>query len=1526
MSHSVSNYGFGGAIAHAILEKAPAATVPIIGASQGSQPLETVKDKIFVLSGSDPTSVTTKMKELGIFLEQRPEVFEKALPGRLAYTLASKRSHLPYKIAFVADSADDLGGRLAVSKLKPTRSMVEPAIVMVFTGQGAQWAGMGQELMQSHPIFKSTMESADAHLRSLGAPYSLIEELQKKKEDSIVDAPYISQPACTAIQIALTVLLAAWNIKPVAVVGHSSGEIGAAFAAGIISKEDALALAYHRGNATVHLKKQYPDLKGRMLAVGSDRATIEPLLKTLEKGYATVACINSPTSVTVSGDEDAINELTAILELQKTFARKLRVDVAYHSKHMARVADSYREAIKRIKPRASTAVTMYSSLFGRVAEATQLDADYWVSNLVYPVEFDSAVQAMCSSSEAMATKSKYDIIVEVGPHGALEGPLKDILKTLGGTATKTAYVSALTRNSDATKTTLQLAATLYMKGASLDFQAINFPISGAQPPAMLTDLPKYPWNHTQKYWHESRISDNHRFKKFPRHDILGVLADYSNDLEPTWRNIICLEDLPWLRHHKMQSMIVFPIAGYMAMAMLAAAQRAQMRNVAFDRFDMREIVTSRALILDETNVETTITLRPFSEGTRSYSDIWDEFRISSWTNGKGWTEHCRGLIAVRNGDGANAVDGVERLETAKKGLSAAIAEIHDTCDFAVDSANMYETLTKIGAIYGEAFQGLEKCYACGQHARAEIVVPDTSAMMPHNYETSMSLHPTTFDDFIQVVWPILGAGRIGLDTLHMPSSIAKATVLRQIPNVPGDRLLVYGSGVPTPEAPKPTKFTLIATTMEHQNEAVIYFDGLVMTPILDSVADHAVDTREVCFQLDWQALDEPEQPRTEAVNGVHEVVNGVNGINGDAAHSESSVADSVHHSVLAEMHSEIAIISEPGAKQLATDLAAKLAASGVKKITTGALGMETLGKVCVILQGLESPRLSTLSANDFDRIKEATRTAAGILWAVRGVSAGTTLPESDMVVGLARSVRSETSLPFATLSLACETVTSTDIACNSISKVLETVFDPSAPSSGVDMEFIERNGHLLVPRITNDTEMNNYIHREIHKDIAPYLQDYSQPGRRLKLKIGIPGMLDTLCFTDDNTTVAPLLPDEVEIEVRATGMNFKDVVCVMGSVSNPKDYLGVECSGVIGAVGSNVTDVQVGDRVLAMSEGAYSTVARCLHTSVAKIPEGMDFETACTIPVVYCTAYYAIHDLARMERGESILIHAAAGGVGQAAISLCKHLGAEIYATVGSAAKKQFLMDTYGLAADRIFYSRDTSFGMAVRQATNGHGVDVVLNSLAGDVLRESWNCLAHFGRFIEIGKRDITNNTRLEMSRFSHNATFASIDLTIVAMEKPRLMQRILRDVANLLSQGSIKAISPVTVYPISDLETAFRTLQSGKNVGKLVVVPKPGDQVKVSLISFMSSGTKLTSAGNFCEEPQRLAEPRCHLPDHRWYRRSRAEHVALDGHQGRQAHYAHLKERKRERQGRRAHRRARTNRHDRICGGLRCRRPASR
>jgi acyl transferase domain-containing protein len=554
---SVSNYGFGGTNAHVVLEKAPLAS---------KAPVEAVEDvdvdpkrKLFLISANDKESIRTRIKDFGIYFEQHPEVFEKALFGNFAYTLGNKMSQLSYRVAVSATSLDDLGICLAQLKINPSRVLGAPIASFVFTGQGSQWAHMGVSLMHEYPVYESAIKRADQCLRDLGAEFSLIEELEKDATTSEINSPHLSQPACTSLQIALVNLLGSWGIRPASVIGHSSGEISAAYAAGIYDLEGAMALAYRRGQMTSLLKSSFPSLKGAMIAVGASREAVEPMLNTLS-GYTTVACVNSPSSVTVSGDASAIDELEKVLQDKQLFNRKLKIDVAYHSDHMKNVAEEYLAAIGSIQPFPSAAALFYSSVYGRLAEPSELGPAYWVANLTSPVLFPDALGKIVSDDER-----RPNLFVEIGPHSAMKGPIMDTLKSLGPTVSKVGYTPTLLRNVDATQSVLDTAAAAYVRGATLSMIDVNFPKTGAAKRWFLNNLPRYPWQHGNRYWHDARISQKHMVRDRARNDVLGVMANYSNDLEPTWRNIVRLDEVPYLRDHQMQGMAVYPLAGYVSL-------------------------------------------------------------------------------------------------------------------------------------------------------------------------------------------------------------------------------------------------------------------------------------------------------------------------------------------------------------------------------------------------------------------------------------------------------------------------------------------------------------------------------------------------------------------------------------------------------------------------------------------------------------------------------------------------------------------------------------------------------------------------------------------------------------------------------------------------------------------------------------------------------------------------------------------------------------------------------------------------
>jgi NADPH:quinone reductase-like Zn-dependent oxidoreductase/NAD(P)-dependent dehydrogenase (short-subunit alcohol dehydrogenase family)/aryl carrier-like protein len=283
----------------------------------------------------------------------------------------------------------------------------------------------------------------------------------------------------------------------------------------------------------------------------------------------------------------------------------------------------------------------------------------------------------------------------------------------------------------------------------------------------------------------------------------------------------------------------------------------------------------------------------------------------------------------------------------------------------------------------------------------------------------------------------------------------------------------------------------------------------------------------------------------------------------------------------------------------------------------------------------------------------------------------------------------------------------------------------------------------------------------------------------------------------------------------------------MGQI--PDKFIGLEASGIILRVGNNVQNFNIGDEVSFLGHGAHSTVFRTKAAFCQLIPCGLSFAQAACLPLAHCTAYHALINKARAKKGQSILIHSAAGGVGQATIQLAQHLGLEIFATVGSPEKRKILREIYDLPDDHILYSRDLSFAKAVLRLTNGRGVDCVLNSLAGEALRQTWHCIAPFGCFIEIGIKDVLGNSGLDMAPFLRDTTFQTINLEHVQRERPELMAEIMTETFALFRQGVTKPIFPMTVFSVSEVESAFRLMQTGKHTGKIALEYHAQDIVPV-------------------------------------------------------------------------------------------------
>lgn len=693
----------------------------------------------------------------------------------LSYTLCNRRNHFPWRFSCVATDAHELSQQLsAAAKPRVSSSSIKDAPVnFVFTGQGSQWAGMGRELLliKSLPGFSKSIQRSSELLQSLGASWDLVEEILRDEAESRLDSAELAQPATTAIQLALVDMFADLGIQPTAVIGHSSGEIAASYAAGYISQPTALRVAYYRGFTPTIVRKNISS-EGAMLAVGLGEDSIAVYFAQVTQGTVTIACVNSPQSVTVSGDANAIDELASILRAEDVFFRKLRVNVAYHSHHMQAAAEEYGELIGPIETKdQQEPIDFYSTVSGKIKN-TSFDAQYWVENLVSKVRFQEGIQELCQ-----AQKASKQIFIEIGPHGTLAGPTKQIIEAVSD-ITQIDYVSPLRRGMNAVRSLLEAIGRLFECGKQIDLSILSDLDPSMRNAEVLCGLPGYNWDHGTKHWYESRVSRNHRLRKHPYHDLVGIQSTESTSIEPRWRHMIGLASLPWLADHVVDGSVVFPGSGYVCMAIEGILQlcREFHPHRRVSHVELEDVEFMKALLVPDSpqRLETQLSFTPVRSKKQKLESMSYHFLVAAFSHGQSWDEHCRGKVRVRFAG--------EKQDEQKVEAWPAKSE---TSEILVED-QIYEQLSLQGNLYGPAFKGVSKILMDDERSLATMVVPNVAKIMPAEHSQPHAIHPATLDIVMHASLPLitkkLAAGSV------MPIRIDKLILSTDLSNVPGTSL------------------------------------------------------------------------------------------------------------------------------------------------------------------------------------------------------------------------------------------------------------------------------------------------------------------------------------------------------------------------------------------------------------------------------------------------------------------------------------------------------------------------------------------------------------------------------------------------------------------------------------------------------------------------------------------------------------------------------------------------------------------
>ncbi|KAK3299484.1 BcPKS5, polyketide synthase [Chaetomium fimeti] len=759
---SVNSFGFGGTNAHAIIESYEAAPVEKRTVST-TVPAFTP----LTVSAASASALRTTLSELSDFVQTHPDIDLRDL----AYTLQHRRSTLAFRKSIAVENLEGVvatigallseGGAGDGGLTSRYFDSQDPKILGVFTGQGAQWPRMGALLLEQSPYVSELLTQLDQALATLPEgdrpDWTLRGQILAEAAQSRLSEAAISQPLCTAVQIVLVDLLTQAGIKLSGVVGHSSGEIAAAYAAGFLSATDAIRVAYYRG---LYAKLAgSPAGRGSMLAVGT---SFEDALEFCEleefEGRIKVAARNSSNSVTLSGDEDAIEEALEIYKDEGRFARQLRVDTAYHSHHMEPCAVPYLDALARceIKVGEGNGIPWYSSVVeNHVMSTADVQPQYWVDNMTSAVLFSPAV------AHAVAEGGQFDLGLEVGPHPALKGPCLDTVEEAAGH--RIPYTGLLGRNKN---DVLELSSALgfiwtQLGAGSVDFDRLERAISGGPyPKKVVADLPTYPFDHSRSFYTLTRFSGAHRNMHAPPNPILGRRCVESETAdEVSWRNILKSGEISWLQGHQLQGQTVFPAMGYIAMCVEAAAVLAGPERP-LGLVTLEDVIIGRALAFQNESV-----------GMESKVTVKIDYTSD---------DELRGHIACHSGlpfDSAaplalnfSANIHVHFHEPRADTLPAVRAD--EISLVKTDPGRLYSQFTQLGYNYSPPFTGVKAIDRKRGFATGEI--EDISG---EGWEDQLIVHPGWLDSALQTAFAAYSYPHDNrLWALHVPTEIRTVSI------------------------------------------------------------------------------------------------------------------------------------------------------------------------------------------------------------------------------------------------------------------------------------------------------------------------------------------------------------------------------------------------------------------------------------------------------------------------------------------------------------------------------------------------------------------------------------------------------------------------------------------------------------------------------------------------------------------------------------------------------------------------------
>jgi myxalamid-type polyketide synthase MxaB len=1363
----VSSFGGSGTNAHVILEEAP-----LIAPAEAmpERPLH-----LLALSAKTEKALGEMAERYHQYLNSHPS----AAVADICYTANSGRRHFPYRKVFLARSSGEMSQSLADFVENDSLSMVSAPspgrkVAFLFTGQGSQYVGMGQALYQGEPVFRQTLERCEDLLRPhLEQPLLSVLYPEGETRDQILNRTIYTQPALFALEYALAEVWRSWGIEPDAVMGHSVGEYVAACVAGVFSLEEGLALIAHRAR----LMNDLP-ANGEMAVVFAGEGRVKNYLA--HHDDVAIAAVNGPENVVISGGRDSLREILQHLEKERIGFHPLNVSHAFHSPLMKPMLDAFEEMARGVLFKAAR-IPLVSNVTGRLFPKNDIPgAGYWKDHVRRPVRFADAVTTLDTLH--------CDTFLELGPGPVLLGMAKQCLN-----AEAKRWLPSLGRGKDDWEQMLESLGELYQNGKDIDWPGFDRHYRRQR-----LVLPTYPFQR-KRYWAAAKsIVDP--MASAACHPLLGRRIDspflggsaFDARISPTKPG--------YLTDHRIRNAAVVPCAAFVELAVAAATgaggsgERGDRHNQTGNLSSpvvLKEVFIHDALVLsDIESRQVQFGVMADKDGTSSFQLFSRREKVGSSTDD--WKLHVSGKIP--NGPYRGS-----ELTTPFPTLS--LKQARQRCPQRLSVADHYHASAELGLELGPAFQGLAELWRGQGEALGRIGTVESVAAEAWQYHC----HPAILDACFQVFAPLLQAraSHSGHGETFLPSAIDHFELFSRL-DAP---LWSYVRLRPEEQASADVLSADIVLFTE-SGEVLANIGGLRFMKaaegaLLRMSRGGAPGTR--LYKIAWRF--HPLQKKESAVAAAH--------------------------------HGCLVVFSD---------------STGVGESLVSLLKARGIACVQVFkgdaFRAVDDNRyeLDPTQPADFRRLfQEALPGDGGNAWGIIylwGIDAdgsfdqgGGSLGEFQSyscgsVVHILQGLSPQPPEGVSRLWLVtrgCQNLTG-EISLHSVvqgplwglGSVVANEF-PELHCVRVDLDpkiDDKEDGLALLDEIFFGVvgedqvayrQKERYLARLTSLESGTASAASTSSPAVMELRIAENGVLDDLSWQPVERR--PPKAGEVEIQVHAVGLNFRDVLRALHVLPEETGQVGGECAGVVAAIGEGVERFRVGDAVAAFAPGGFRSMVTVTEDFVVHKPETMTFLEAASIPVVFLTAHYALRHLTKISRGERVLIHAAAGGVGLAAVRIAKRAGAEIFGTAGSPEKRQFLMAE---GVHHVMDSRSLDFADEILELTEGRGVHVVLNSLTGDFIAKSLSVLLPGGRFFEIGKRDIWDQSTVR--RLRNDVSYQPFDLGTEALKDPGLIKSMFAELMAEFTSGLLQPIALLT-FAVDEVTEAFRHMAQARHIGKIVI-----------------------------------------------------------------------------------------------------------